>query len=265
VETKVELGLEGRTYVITGASAGIGLGVAERLVREGAKVVGCARRPEQLDAAMRRADPSGERSLGVPMDVTGPGAAEQLYRAARDRFGQVDGVVNNVGTSLRGDFQGLADDDWMRDLDLKLFPAIRLVRAALPEMAARGRGAVVNVLSIGGKQPGAGSMPTSVTRGAGLALTKALSKELAPQGVRVNAVCVGIIRSEQHDRRWQQDAPDLSRDEWYQRLVTARQIPLGRVGEPDEVASMIALLLSDVAGFTTGTAVNIDGGQAAVL
>jgi NAD(P)-dependent dehydrogenase (short-subunit alcohol dehydrogenase family) len=263
--THVDLGIEGRTYVISGASAGIGLGVAARLVAEGANVAGCARRPGPLEAAFERIDPGGEQTLPVPMDVTAPTAADELHAAAVERFGAVDGIVNNVGTSLRGPFAELDDDAWYHDLDLKLFPAIRLVRAALPAMTARGGGSVVNVLSIGGKQPGPGSMPTSVTRGAGLAMTKAMSKELAAHGIRVNAVCVGLIRSEQHDRRWREEAPELSREGWYDRLTAARGIPLGRAGEPDEVASLIALLLSDLAGFTSGTAVNVDGGQAAVL
>jgi NAD(P)-dependent dehydrogenase (short-subunit alcohol dehydrogenase family) len=261
----MDLGIEGRTYVVSGASAGIGLGTAARLVAEGANVAGCARRPGPLEEAFERIDPGGDQTLAVPMDITAPLAAAELHEATVERFGSVDGIVNNVGTSLRGAFGTLDDDDWYRDLDLKLFPAIRLVRAALPAMSARGGGSIVNVLAIGGKQPGAGSMPTSVTRGAGLAMTKAMSKEFAAHGIRVNAVCVGLIRSEQHDRRWQQEAPELTRDEWYDRLIGARSIPLGRAGEPDEVASLIALLLSNLAGFTSGTAVNVDGGEAAVL
>ena len=261
----MDLGIAGRTYIITGGSAGIGRGTAARLVAEGANVVACARGEEKLTAALRDIDPPGERTLGVAMDASDPASPSALYERSVDRFGRVDGIVNNVGTSLRGDFRELGDEDWLQDLDLKLFPAIRLIRAALPEMVARGTGSIVNVLSIGGKQPSAGSMPTSVTRGAGLALTKALSKELAPDHVRVNAVCVGLIRSEQHDRRWQDEAPELTRDAWYASLTEQRRIPLGRSGEPDEVASTIALLLSDLAGFTSGTAINIDGGQAAVL
>lgn len=261
----MDLGIAGRTYIITGGSAGIGRGTAARLVTEGANVVACARGEERLAAALQAVDPTGEHTLGVPMDASDPASAAALYERSVDRFGRVDGIVNNVGTSLRGAFRELEDEDWLRDLDLKLFPAIRLIRAVLPEMAARGSGSIVNVLSIGGKQPSAGSMPTSVTRGAGLAITKALSKELAPDNVRVNAVCVGLIRSEQHDRRWREQAPGISRDEWYTGLTEQRRIPLGRSGEPDEVASTIALLLSDLAGFTSGTAINIDGGQAAVL
>lgn len=193
------------------------------------------------------------------------GAAEELYNATMERFGRVDGVVNNVGTSARGPFVEFDEADWRADLELKLFSAARLIRAALPELRAHGTGSVVNVLSIGGKQPGAGSLPTSMTRSAGLALTKALSKELAPGQVRVNAICVGIIRSEQHDRRRRSRAPDMTDDAWYAPLASQRQIPLGRVGEPDEVASTIALLLSDRAGFTSGTAINIDGAQADVV
>jgi 3-oxoacyl-[acyl-carrier protein] reductase len=261
----MDLGIDGRTYVITGGSAGIGRSTAEQLVREGANVVTCARGEEALARSMREIDPSGERAIGVPLDMTRPEAAQQLYGHALERFGRVDGIVNNVGTSNRGAFADLKREDWQRDLDLKLFSAIEPVRLALPELRARGTGSVINVLSIGGKQPGPGSMPTSVTRGAGLAMTKALSKELAPDNVRVNAVCVGIIRSQQHDRRWQEQAPELTRDQWYAHLADQHAIPLGRAGDPQEMAALIALLLSDLSGFTTGTAINVDGGQAAVL
>lgn len=261
----MDLGIEGRTYLITGGSAGIGLSAADRLVREGANVVTCARGADALAEAMLGIDPTGQRAVGLPLDMTRPDAAQTLYDHATSRFGRVDGIVNNVGTSNRGAFSDLTRDDWQSDLDLKLFSAVELVRAALPEFTERGAGSIINVLSIGGKQPGAGSMPTSVTRGAGLALTKAMSKELAPHNIRVNALCVGIIRSQQHDRRWKEQAPELTRDEWYSHLAEQHAIPLGRAGEPDEMATMIALLLSDASGFTTGTAINVDGGQAAVL
>lgn len=261
----MDLGLQGRTIIVTGGSAGIGGAAVQRLVREGASVVACARGEEELTATVRAVDPGGERTLAVPLDLARPEAPEALHAAAVRRFGRIDGIVNNVGTSRRGAFDALEEEDWREDLDLKLFSAVRLVRASLPQLREHGTGAVVNVLSIGAKQPGAQSMPTSVTRAAGLAFTKALSKELGPDGIRANAVCVGLIRSRQHDRRWREQAPELSRDEWYARLLEPRRVPLGRAGEPDEVAAMIALLLSDLSGFTSGTAVNIDGGQAAVV
>ena len=260
----MDLELNGRTVVITGASAGIGAATAHRLVREGANVVGSARGADDLEATLGEVDTGGERTLAVPLDLRLPESPEQLHEQAVARFGRVDGIVNNVGTSRRGPFAELSSEDWSEDLELKLFSAMRLVRAALPGMRERRAGSIVNVLSIGGKQPGAESMPTSVTRAAGLAFTKALSKELGPDGIRVNAVCVGMIRSRQHDRRWQQQAPELSRDEFYQQAIAPRRVPLGRAGQPDEVAAQIALLLSDRAGYTSGTAINVDGGQAAV-
>ena len=260
----MDLGLGGRVAVVTGGSAGIGAATVRRLVDEGADVVACARGAADLEDALAVADPDGRHTLAVPLDLQEAGAAEELHAAAVERFGHVDAIVNNVGTSRRGAFDELTDADWSADLDLKLFSAMALVRAALPGMRSRRAGSVVNVLSIGGKQPAAASMPTSVTRAAGLAFTKALSKELGPDGIRVNAVCVGLIRSRQHDRRWQERAPELTRDEWYRRILEPRRVPLDRAGEPEEVAAQIALLVSDLAGFTTGAAINVDGGQAAV-
>lgn len=260
----MDLEIAGRTYIVTGGSAGIGLGTVRRLVAEGANVVTCARGAEGLREALNDVDRTGSHTLGVPLDITGEGATDELADAARTRFGRIDGVVNNVGTSLRRTFDELTAEDWDADLGIKFFPALRLVHAVRDEMRARGTGSVVNVLSIQGKHPPAASMPTSVTRAAGLAMTKALSKELGEDGIRVNAVCVGIIKSAQIDRRWQREAPELERDEWYRRNARQRGVPLGRGGEPDEVASVIALLLSDCAGYTTGAAVNIDGGASPV-
>ncbi len=261
----MNLDIHGKTFVITGGSAGIGLGVARCLLQEGANVVTCARGKDRLETAMHDADPSGERSLGVVMDATDPDAMEELCAVAAERFGQIDGLVNNVGTSLRGPFASLGDDDWTADFDLKMFPAIRLVRAALPGMLERHNGSIVNVLTVGGKQPRAESMPTSVTRAAGLAFTKALSKELTASGLRVNAVCVGTIRSAQHDQRWAESDSGLSLDEWYDRMVVERSVPMGRAGEPEEVGAAIAFLLSERASYISGTAVNVDGGEAVVL
>jgi 3-oxoacyl-[acyl-carrier protein] reductase len=260
----MDLRLRNRTVIVTGGSAGIGRGTVELLVREGANVVTCARGQEALDATVRAVDPEGERTLALPMDMTEPEAAENLYHQALERFGRVDGLVNNVGTAVTGPFLEITDEQWVGDLDLKLYPAIRLIRAAIPEMRERGSGSIVNVLSIVAKQPPAGSMPTSVTRAAGLALTKALSKEFAADGIRVNAVLVGFIKSGQQDQRWQREAPELAREDWYLRVSEQRGVPMGRAGTPEEVASVIGLLLSEAAGYTSGVAINIDGAQAAV-
>jgi NAD(P)-dependent dehydrogenase (short-subunit alcohol dehydrogenase family) len=124
---------------------------------------------------------------------------------------------------------------------------------------------VVNVVAIGGKAPGARSLPSTVTRAAGLALTKALSKEFAPEQVRVNAICIGTVRSGQHDPEWEHEYSHLSRDEFYADVARKRAIPMGRVGEAEEAGDLIAYLLSERARFINGVAVNLDGGAAPVL
>jgi NAD(P)-dependent dehydrogenase (short-subunit alcohol dehydrogenase family) len=182
---------------------------------------------------------------------------------AIDRFGRLDAVVNNAGTSRAAAFEAVSDEVWRDDLDLKLFAAIRLTRLAVPHLRAAGGGSVVNLLNIAAKQPPAASLPTSVSRAAGLALTKALSKDLARDAIRVNAVLIGLVKSGQHDRKWQQRGGD--REAFYRDMARDRGVPLGRVGEADEPAALIAFLCSPRAAFISGVAINVDGGASAVV
>jgi NAD(P)-dependent dehydrogenase (short-subunit alcohol dehydrogenase family) len=154
---------------------------------------------------------------------------------------------------------------WQADLDLKFHAAVRAVRAALPHLRAAGGGRIVQVVAVAGKTPGAGSMPTSVSRAAGLALTKALSKDLAADRITVNAVCIGMIKSGQWVRRWQRQEAPGTLDDFYARAAEQAGIPLGRVGEASEAADLIAFLVSARAAYITGVAINMDGGASAVL
>jgi NAD(P)-dependent dehydrogenase (short-subunit alcohol dehydrogenase family) len=261
----MDLELTGKVAVVTGGSDGIGRAAAERLAAEGAAVVICARRPEPLEAVAAGIVAAGGRALAVPADISQPGAAEAVIAAAVERFGGLDILVNNAGRSAARPFDGVDDALWADDLDLKLHAAVRATRAALPHLRARGGGRIVNVVAIAGKTPGAGSMPTSVSRAAGLALTKALSKDLARDRITVNAVCIGQIKSGQWVRRWQAEERPGTLDEFYERMAQASNIPLGRVGEASEAADLIAFLVSARAAYITGVAVNMDGGLSAVV
>jgi len=176
-------------------------------------------------------------------------------------FGQIDILVNNAGTSSTGQFESVTDELWQADLDLKLFAAIRLSRLAIPHMEKQGGGRIVNITTIGAKQPRARSMPTTVTRAAGLALTKALSKEYASQNILVNTVSIGLIRAGQHEKKAEKAGVPV--EKLYADL--GKDIPLGRVGRAEEVADVIAFLVSGPASYVTGTSINLDGGASGVL
>jgi NAD(P)-dependent dehydrogenase (short-subunit alcohol dehydrogenase family) len=171
--------------------------------------------------------------------------------------------VNNAGTSAAGPFEGVTTDAWQQDLDLKLFGAIHCSRAAVPHLRNAGGGSIVNVTASFAKTPGASSLPTSVSRAAGMALTKAMSRDLGRDRIRVNTVCIGLIRSDQIEKMWQRTAPELT---WEQFAADPRHdVPLGRIGDTEEAANVIAFLASNAASYVTGTSVNIDGGKGAAL
>jgi NAD(P)-dependent dehydrogenase (short-subunit alcohol dehydrogenase family) len=260
----MDLGLKGKTAIITGGSKGIGLHTAIVLAEEGANVVIVARGAEDLDKAVAVIkERTGADALAVVGDVTSKDDAERTVAKAVETFGRLDIVVNNAGTSAAAPFDRVDADAWTRDLDLKLFGAIHFSRAALPHLRQAGGGSIVNVTASFAKTPGASSLPTSVSRAAGMALTKAMSRDLAPDGIRVNTVGIGLIRSRQIEARWQKEAPGLSWEAYAR--DPKHDVPLGRIGDTAEAARVIAFLASDAASYVTGTSVNIDGGKAPAL
>jgi NAD(P)-dependent dehydrogenase (short-subunit alcohol dehydrogenase family) len=257
----MDLGLDGKVAIVTGGTQGIGKATVLRLAGEGASVVVCARSQDLLDSTVAQVRAAGGRAHPVAADVGHSDAAALIIGEALKAFGRIDILVNNAGTSSTGAFETLVDETWQADFDLKLFGAIRLIRAVLPRMKEQGGGSIVNVTNIGAKQPAAGSMPTTVTRAAGLAMTKALSKEFAAFGIRVNAVCIGLVRAGQHEKTAAKRGIDV--EELYETM--GRNVPLGRVGRAEEAANVIAFLASGAASFVTGSSVNLDGGASAVF
>ena len=257
----MNLDLAGKVAIVTGGTQGIGKATAAMLAKEGASVVIVARGRELLDAVaaeIRRADGN---VATVQADVGNADDCARIVAGAIEAFGRVDILVNNAGTSATGEFESVTDEAWQADFDLKLFGAIRLARLCIPHMKRQGGGRIINITNIGAKQPRAKSMPTTVTRAAGLAFTKALSKEFAPHNILVNTVCIGLVQAGQHERRAAKAGTPV--EQLYAEM--AKDIPLGRVGRAEEVANVIAFLASGAASFVTGSSVNLDGGASAVL
>jgi 3-oxoacyl-[acyl-carrier protein] reductase len=254
----MDVNLAGRTAIITGASKGIGLAVATRFAASGAEVAIIARGREALDNAVKIIAENGRaRVAAIQADVAVAADLRRAYDEAMTQFGKIDIVVNNAGTSRTGAFEEITDEVWREDFDQKLFAAIRLTRLVWPQLKERRWGRVINTLNIGAKAPRPRSAPTSVTRAAGLALTKVLAGEGAPYNILVNALLVGFIEADQHVRAAEKTGIAL------EDYVNARtkDIPLGRIGRAEEFANIACFLASDAASYITGTGINVDGGR----
>ena len=263
----MDLGLKGKVAVVTGGSEGIGKAAALSLAREGARVAICARRPDALESAAReiRAATGGE-VIAVPCDVMDETQVKAAIAQVVAHWGGVDILVNNAGTSAAGKFEDVKDETWETDLGIKVYGAIYCSRAVIPYMKSAGGGRIINITTGGGKAPGAASLPTSMARAAGIALTKAMSRDYAGDNILVNTVCIGVIKSGQHERRYealQERDPSRTLDEFYAGM--GERVPLGRVGEAAEAGDVICFLASARASYLTGTAINIDGGSSPVV
>ena len=260
----MDIRLDGRNALITGGSKGLGLAMAVKFAASGANVAILARRPETLEAARQTVAAAGKGKVAaIACDVSKAPEIQAGYEAAVAALGRIDILVNNAGASQVGKFENVTDAVWQADIDLKLFAAIRLIRLVLPQMKERRWGRIINVLNIGAKAPRANSAPTTVTRAAGMALTKVLAGEGAPYNVLVNALLVGTIVSDQIVRRHRTDGANVPFADYVRKAGAA--VPLGRMGEAEEFANVACFLASDAAAYVTGTALNVDGGMSPVL
>lgn len=261
----MEVRLDGRTAIITGASAGLGLAMAKEFAASGANVAMLARRPDVLEHAATEvsAIANGGKVASFVCDVSKADDIKETVADVMKTFGKVDILINNAGTSRAMPSTEITDEIWYDDLELKLFAAIRLTRLVWPGMKERHWGRIINVLNLGAKAPRANGAPTAVSRAAGMALMKVLSQEGAKDGILVNGLLVGLIDSDQHVRRHAREGSNTPYEEF--RAKMGANVPIGRIGKAEEFAAMACFLCSDLAGFTTGAAINMDGGASPVV
>src|SRR5579863_1497368 len=250
----MDLEIQDRAFLITGGTDGLGLALAQRLVAEGALVAVCGRDDDRLAHAQ---EVLGLDALCSKTDVTNAEQLDEFISATLVRFGRLDGAVNNAGRTAGSPIATSDDDEWRSDYELKVIAALHVARQVLPALETT-KGAIVNVLATGARTPLANSAPTSASRAAGLALTKALASEVGPRGIRVNAILIGLIESGQWVRR-AADA-NIPLEDFYATMAANSKIPLGRIGRAEEFADLAAFLLSPRSSYLTGTGISIDGG-----
>jgi 3-oxoacyl-[acyl-carrier protein] reductase len=245
----VDLGLSDKICLVTGSTAGIGFEVAQRLRHEGARVVGTG----------RRGDGPGE--LHVAADLTQPGEPERVVAAAVERFGRIDGLVNNVGGTEIRKLADLSDEDWQRSFELNLMTAVRTTRAVLPHM--RPGAAIVNVSSTSAKRPSSGMPDYSVMKAALLSFSRLVADLHAGEAIRCNAVTPGPTATEAWLGKGGLAEQQGERDAVLAKVAAGR--PLGRLAEPGEIADVIVFLLSERASYVTGAAWSADGGTVPII
>ena len=269
----MDLGLSGRACVVTGASRGIGRVTAKMLCAEGADVMLVARSEDRLieaaDECAAAGEQAGGRAESLAADLTDAEAATRVVAEANERLGQVDVLVNSAGTAKWRDLDDVPDEDWYAAWELNVMVPLRLMRAAAPAMRERGWGRVVNVSSTAGKRPSAAMAEYSVAKAAELSLSRLFADRYAPHNVLVNAICPGPVASE----LWLEEgglldqskehAGHSSREDALEAAGSKR--PIGRLAEPEEIASAIVFLCSQHASYVSGAAWSVDGGTVQVI
>jgi NAD(P)-dependent dehydrogenase (short-subunit alcohol dehydrogenase family) len=258
----MDLQLTGRTFLVTGGSSGVGLATVAALLEEGADVITCARRLDVLEEALADIGAPSDRVHAGACDVRDQSAVSALLTTGTQRFGGLDGLVNNAGQSRMKPLAEATLEDFRDELELKFAGVLTTTLQALPFLRESEIGSIVNINAVLARQPEPRLVTTSAARAGLLNLTKSMALEYAAAGVRVNSVCLGLIDTGQWRRRYQSSGSTRSYAEWERDIAADRGIALGRFGSAEEVAAMVVTLLSPRASYVTGAALDVCGGVA---
>jgi 3-oxoacyl-[acyl-carrier protein] reductase len=249
----MNLGLKNKVAIVLGASKGLGKACAKALASEGVKVVIGSRDEKILkETALELEKETGSEILAISTDVTISKDLENIVARTLEKFGRIDILVNNAGGPPAGKFESFGDKEWQAAFETNLLSAIRLTRLVIPHMRAVGSGRIINSVSVAVKQPMDNLILSNSIRAGVVGMAKTLSQELAPDNITVNNVCPGLFLT--------QRIKDLYQDE--EKMKNAiKDIPMGRLGDPEELASLVAFLASEKASYITGATIQIDGGM----
>ena len=256
--------LTGKAAIVTGASRGIGRAIARRLAEDGARVMLAARSADLLDEAVAEINGAGGQAVSAALDLRDPATPARLADLTRQAFGGIDIVINNAGATKRGDFLSLDDADWDDGFALKFFGSVRLIRAAWPDLKAR-RGSVVNIAGVGGRTPGAQFTVGGSVNAALLSLTKALADLGVQDGVQVNAINPGLVRTARLQVRLDALADQQGGDHAAAEAALIREKQIRRIGEPQDIAEFVAYVVSGRGQFLHGALLDMDGGETKTL
>ncbi|MDB6137885.1 MAG: family oxidoreductase [Verrucomicrobiaceae bacterium] len=253
-----------KTAIVTGASKGIGRAIALELARQGLHVMLTARSQALLESVVDEIKAAGGSAAAVVMDLREPEAPALLVEQTIAAFGGIDVVVNNAGATKRGNFLKLTEEDWSDGFALKFFGSVRLIRAAWPHLKER-NGSVVNIAGVGGRTPGAEFAIGGSVNAALLSLTKALADAGIADGIQVNAINPGPVRTDRLQLRIDAFAKQKGIDAGSAESELQRQMEVARFGEPEDIADLVAFIVSAKGRFFQGSLIDIDGGQTKTL